>query len=49
MKYEKPIINITFLREEDMILTSLISEGGDYTDPDFQNGLDDQMWKGEHN
>ena len=43
MKYEKPIINITLLSEDDIILTSLINEGGDYTDPNFPDGLEGQM------
>lgn len=43
MKYEKPIINITFLSGDDMILTSLVNEGGDYTDPNFPDGLDGKM------
>lgn len=42
MKYEKPIINITFLSGDDIILTSLITDP-DYTDIDFQNDLGGQM------
>ncbi len=43
MKYEKPIINITLSRKDNIILTSLINEGGDYTDPNFPNSTDVKM------